>query len=44
MHTKSLKEISSGLTAGAVIPYLGPKTLLLDPENCPVPATPEGPQ
>jgi len=41
MHTKSLKEISSGLTAGTVIPYLGPKTLLLDPENCPVPATPE---
>ena len=40
MSTTSLKEIAEGLTAGTVIPYLGPDVLKLEPETCPVPATP----
>jgi hypothetical protein len=41
MHTTSLQEIAAGLSANTIIPYLGPQSLLLDPETCPVPATPE---
>lgn len=41
MTSTALQEISAALSANNVIPYLGPKSLLLDPETCPVPATPE---
>lgn len=41
MNTLALQEISAGLTAGTIIPYLGPDVLKLEPENCPVPATPD---
>jgi hypothetical protein len=39
MTTATLQEITAGLTAGTVIPYLGPDVLKLEPENCPVPAS-----
>lgn len=36
-----VEEIARGLSAGQVIPYLGPEVLALDPANAAVPATPE---
>jgi hypothetical protein len=41
MNTASLQDISAGLAAGTVIPYLGPGALALEPATCRVPATPE---
>jgi hypothetical protein len=41
MYSTELQEIATSLNGGTVIPYLGPNTLLLEPETCPVPATPE---
>ncbi len=41
MNANALQEIAAGLTAGTVIPYLGPDVLKLEPETCPVPATPD---
>jgi len=40
MSTPLLQEIAEGLSTGTVIPYLGPDVLKLEPETCPVPATP----
>lgn len=41
MNNATLQDISAGLAAGTVIPYLGPEVLGLQPETCHVPATPE---
>jgi hypothetical protein len=40
MTTSPLQEITDALTAGSIIPYLGPEVLLLEPSTCAVPATP----
>jgi hypothetical protein len=40
MNNTVLQEITAGLAAGTIIPYLGPDVLTLEPETCPVPATP----
>lgn len=37
----ALDDIAHSLAAGSVVPYLGPDVLALEPEPCPVPATPE---
>lgn len=41
MDTTALQEISDGIGAGTVIPYLGPEVLGLDPAGCQLPVTPE---
>lgn len=41
MTTASLQQITDGLAAGTIIPYLGPGVLALEPATCHVPATPE---
>lgn len=41
MSEKQLEEIRAGLSAGTIIPYLGPGMLGLVPNGAPVPATPE---
>lgn len=41
MKNTHLNEIADGLTAGTVIPYLGPATLGLQPSTCMVPSTPD---
>ncbi|MEQ1601197.1 MAG: SIR2 family protein [Methylophilaceae bacterium] len=41
MYSTILQEITDGLSAGTVIPYLGPNSLSLEPETCSVPATPD---
>lgn len=41
MTTATLQDISAGLAAGTIIPYLGPEVLTLEPATCHVPATPE---
>ena len=37
MFSTSLQEISNGFSTGTIIPYLGPNSLLLEPETCKVP-------
>ncbi len=41
MTETELQEITAGLNAGTIIPYLGPGVLSLEPATCHVPATPE---
>lgn len=39
MSTQQLEQIKANLSAGTIIPYLGPDVLNLAPESCPVPST-----
>lgn len=39
MSTQLLEQIKANLSAGTIIPYLGPDVLNLAPESCPVPST-----